>query len=57
MLGAIAAVDEAMKKLPEEDGVKFTVFEAPEGGGGWGGPMGDREPLNPGSKVQLAHVC
>lgn len=50
---AIAAVDAAVRKLPEEGDVKFTVMEAQEGGGWNQGHGGDPQPLNAGSKVRL----
>jgi hypothetical protein len=51
---AIAAVDAAARKLPEEADVNFTVMEAQEGGGWNQGHGGDPQPLNPGSKARLA---
>ncbi len=47
---AIDAVDAAVKQLPEEGEVKYTVLEAQEGGG-WNQRGGDPAPLNPGSRV------
>ena len=47
---AINAVDRAVKLLPEEAKVKFTVFEQQEGGG-WNQRGNDAPAQNPGSKV------
>jgi hypothetical protein len=46
------AVDAAVKQLPAEDEVKYTVLEAQEGGG-WNQRGGDPAPLNPGSRVRV----
>ena len=52
---AINAVDRAVKLLPEEAKVNFTVYEQQEGGG-WNQRGNDAPAQNPGSKV--AHsVC
>ena len=49
---AIDAVDGAVKLLPEESEVNFSVFEAQEGGG-WNQRGNDAPAQNPGSKVAL----
>ncbi len=47
---AIDAVDRAVKLLPDEEKVNFTVFEQQEGGG-WNQRANDAPAQNPGSKV------
>ena len=47
---AVAAVDAAVRKLPAEADVKYSVAQQQDGG--WGQRTGDPEPLNPGSKVR-----
>lgn len=51
---AVDAVDRAVKLLPAEDKVNFTVFEQQEGGG-WNQRGNDAPAQNPGSKVCLVH--
>ena len=54
---AIDAVDRAVKLLPEEEKVNFTVFEQQEGGG-WNQRANDAPAQNPGSKVaSCSHFC
>ena len=48
---AVAAVEEAMTKLPPESDLKYSVMEEGGYGGGFGG---ERAPENPGSKVLCA---
>ena len=50
MAAAVAAVDAAVRKLPAEADVKYSVAAQQEGG--WGQRTGDPEPLNPGSKAR-----
>ena len=53
---AINAVDRAVKLLPEEAKVNFTVFEQQEGGG-WNQRGNDAPAQHPGSKVSFCiHV-
>ena len=55
---AVAAVDAAVEKLPQESELSFTVMEEGAAGGGFGE---ERLPTNPGSKVyrrvQSALLC
>ena len=52
---AIDAVDRAVKLLPEEEKVSFTVFEQQEGGG-WNQRANDAPAQNPGSKVAFCSL-